>query len=291
MKLLQKLLGLKKTPRASTAIAEPLSAAASAAARFNVGWGTDTGVVRRHNEDAVMVFVSAHDGDEALPVFGLFVLADGMGGHQAGEVASSLAARTVAHHIIQTLYLPTLIKLEHNDGQPALNEIMIAAVQAANDAVTKKAPGAGTTLTCALMLGPRAYIAHVGDSRAYISTENGLKQITHDHSLVDRLIEMGQLSRDEASTHPQKNVLYRAVGQDGKLDVDTYVQTVPQDGFLLLCSDGLWGMMPEEEIGQIVTAAPTPQAACEALIAAANQAGGHDNITVILIASQPDWKV
>lgn len=291
MKFLQKLLGLKKTPGASTAVAEPLSASAAAAARFNVGWGTDTGVVRRHNEDAVMVFVSAHDGDEALPVFGLFVLADGMGGHQAGEVASSLAARTVAHHIIQTLYLPTLIKLEHNDGQPALNEMMIAAVQAANDAVTKKAPGAGTTLTCALMLGPRAYIAHVGDSRAYISTENGLKQITHDHSLVDRLIEMGQLSRDEASTHPQKNVLYRAVGQDGKLEVDTYVQTVPQDGFLLLCSDGLWGMMPEEEIGQIVTAAPTPQAACEALIAAANQAGGHDNITVILIASQPDWKV
>ncbi len=288
MEFLQKLLGLHKTPRTPTADSEPLPA--QVAARFNFGWSTETGMVRRHNEDAVMIFISAHDGDEALPAFGLFVLADGMGGHQAGEVASSLATRMVAHHIIQTLYLPTLVELEHNDEQPALNEMMIAAVQAANKAVTKKAPGAGTTLTCALMLGPRAYIAHVGDSRAYISTENGLRQITHDHSLVDRLIEMGQLTRDEASAHPQKNVLYRAVGQEGELDVDTYVQTVPQDGFLLLCSDGLWGMMPEREISRIIAASPTPQAACEALIAAANQAGGHDNITVILIASQPDWK-
>jgi len=292
MGFLRNLLGLKKPPDTSlpsTLASQSVSTGTDV--KFNVGWVTDVGKVRRHNEDTVLVFVSAHDGNDALPTFGLFILADGMGGHQAGEVASSLAARTAAHYIIQALYLPTLINWEHNDSQPALNELLIAAVQAANDAVLQKAPGAGTTLTCALMLGPRAYVAHVGDSRAYVASEEGLQQITHDHTLVDRLIEMGQLTRDEASTHPQKNVLYRAVGQDGKLEADIHTYTIPENGHLLLCSDGLWSMVAESEMGKIVAASPTPQTACEALVAAANQAGGHDNVTVILVTSPPDRTV
>jgi serine/threonine protein phosphatase PrpC len=206
-----------------------------------------------------------------------------MGGHQAGEVASSLAARVVAHHIVRQFYLPTLASQERSTDQPALNDVLVDAVQAANIAVADNVPGGGTTLTCALVLGPRAYIAHVGDSRAYVITENGLDQVTHDHSLVDRLVELGQLTRDEAAIHPQKNVLYRAVGQSGMLEVDTYVRTIPRGGRLLLCSDGLWSMVSEAEMTRIVTTAPSLQAACESLVAAANEAGGYDNVTAILM--------
>jgi len=128
----------------------------------------------------------------------------------------------------------------------------------------------------------------VGDSRAYIVTEEGLEQITHDHSLVDRLVELGQLTRDEAAVHPQKNVLYRAVGQSGFLEVDTPVRTIPRGGRLLLCSDGLWSIVSETDMARIVATAPSLQAACDSLIDAANQAGGPDNVTAILVKPPVD---
>jgi protein phosphatase len=182
------------------------------------------------------------------------------------------------------LYLPTLVRQEHSTDQPALNDVLVNAVQAANDMVANQVPGGGTTLTCALVLGPRAYIAHVGDSRAYVvTTGDGLDQITHDHSLVGRLVELGQLTRDGAASHPQKNVLYRAIGQRGALEVEIHVRTISNGERLLLCSDGLWGMVSDVEMTDIITTAPSLQAACEHLIVAANQAGGHDNITVILV--------
>jgi len=281
MQFLRNLLGLEINSDSVPAPPSP-PIAPSTQPRLEVGWATDVGEVRRHNEDTALIITSAHDGETALPTFGLFILADGMGGHQAGEVASSLAARVVAHHIVRQFYLPILISQEHNTYQPALNEVLVAAVQAANNAVAEQVPGGGTTLTCALVLGPRAYFAHVGDSRAYVVTEEGLDQITHDHSLVDRLVELGQLTRDEAAIHPQKNVLYRAVGQSGLLEVDTPVCTIPHGGRLLLCSDGLWSIVSEAEMLNIVTTAPSLQAACESLVAAANRAGGPDNVTAIL---------
>jgi serine/threonine protein phosphatase PrpC len=282
MQFLRNLLGLEK---ASTSAPSPPSppVAPPTRPRLEVGWATDVGEVRRHNEDTALIITAAHGGDGTLPAFGLLVLADGMGGHRSGEVASSLAARVVAHHIMRQFYLPILISQEHDTHQPALNEVLVDAVQAANNAVADRVPGGGTTLTCALVLGPRAYIAHVGDSRAYVVTEEGLDQITQDHSLVDRLVELGQLTRDEAAIHPQKNVLYRAVGQSGVLEVDTYVRTIPHGGRLLLCSDGLWSMVSETEMQDIVTTASSLQEACERLIAAANRAGGADNVTAILV--------
>jgi serine/threonine protein phosphatase PrpC len=283
MKFLRNLMGGEGTS-VSALSASPSPVFPCLHSRFKVGWATDVGKARRHNEDALLVLTAAHDGGDARHTFGLFALADGMGGHQAGEVASSIAARTTAHHIIHHLYLPALVQQEHSTDQPALNEVLVNAVQAANRAVASRVPGGGTTLTCALLLGPQAYIAHVGDSRAYTITEaDGLDQITHDHSLVDRLVELGQLTRDEADVHPQKNVLYRAIGQSGVLDVDIYMQTVSEGERLLLCSDGLWSMVSETKIADIVAAAPSLQAACESLIAAANQAGGNDNITAILV--------
>jgi serine/threonine protein phosphatase PrpC len=282
MRFLRNLLGTENPPT-PTPSPPPPPTAPSTQPRLKVGWATDVGEVRRHNEDTALIVTSAYDGSDNLPSFGIFILADGMGGHQAGEVASSMAARVVVHHILHQFYLPILVSQDHDTGLPALNEVLVAAVQEANRAVANRVPGGGTTLTCALVLGPRAYIGHVGDSRAYIVTEQGMDQITHDHSLVDRLVELGQLTRDEAAVHPQKNVLYRAVGQNGILEVDTYVRTIPRGGSLLLCSDGLWSTVDEAEMAEIVAKAPSLQAACESLIAAANGAGGPDNVTAILI--------
>ena len=282
MQFLRNLLG---RDRAAESTAEPAQPAAAAPrSKLTVGWATDVGEVRSHNEDTAFIVTSVLDGDETLPSFGLFALADGMGGHQAGEVASSLAARAVAHYITREFYLPILVREERDTGQPSLKEVLVDAVRAANDTVADRVPGGGTTLTCALVLGSQVYIAHVGDSRAYIVTKaNGLDQITNDHSLVGRLVELGQLTRDGAATHLQKNVLYRAIGQRGKLEVEIHARTISGGERLLLCSDGLWGMVSDTEIASIVTNAPSLQAACESLVAAANQAGGQDNITAVLI--------
>ncbi|MGD2144902.1 MAG: Stp1/IreP family PP2C-type Ser/Thr phosphatase [Anaerolineae bacterium] len=250
--------------------------------RFNVGWVTDVGRVRDHNEDAALIIAAAHDGDGGPPSFGLFVLADGMGGHRAGEVASSLAARVAAHHITRESYLSSLLDRERDANQPALTEVLIAAAQAANRTVSREVPGGGTTLICALVLGAQAYVAHVGDSRAYVLTETGLEQITHDHSVVDRLLNSGRLTPDEAAVHPQKNVLYRAIGQSSTLEVDTHVRKIQSGDYLLLCSDGLWDLVGEGDIVTLIRGASSPQKACEDLVAAANEAGGPDNITVIL---------
>lgn len=256
--------------------------------RLEIGWHTDAGCVRDSNEDSVLAVTAAQDGDGGMPSFVLLVLADGMGGHQSGEVASSVAARVAAHHITGQFYLPSLLDHARNAGQPALTEILTDAVQAANRAVSEEAPGSGTTLTCALILGRQAYIAHVGDSRAYVMVSGELRQITHDHSVVDRLIEAGQLTPDEAALHPQKNVLYRAVGQSSAVEVDTHVRQVHPGDYLLLCSDGLWGLVSEAEIVEIVESVSSLQGACQDLVAAANEAGGRDNITVILWQSPPN---
>ncbi len=285
MSIIRKLLGYDQPPATtSTAPLEPRPEEKSVVpSKLKVGWATDVGVRRDHNEDTALIFTAAHDGDHSSPPFGLFVLADGMGGHQAGERASSLAARVTTHHILRQSYLATLIDQEADAARPALNEMLVEAVQEANSAVIEQLPGSGTTLTCALVLGLQAYIAHVGDSRAYIVTADGMEQVTQDHSLVDRLVEAGQLPRDEAADHPQRNVLYRAVGQEESLTVSVYVRSIPSDGQLLLCSDGLWDLVSEQEIRNIVADSPSPQAACDKLVKAANQAGGRDNVTALLL--------
>jgi serine/threonine protein phosphatase PrpC len=222
-------------------------------------------------------------GDDAADPFGFFVVTDGMGGHRAGEVASSLAARLVSHDVLRKVYLPFLTDKTPGAGMAPLTDILRDAVQNANNEVHEQVSGGGTTLTCALIFGRRAYIAHVGDSRAYLLADNEIKQVTQDHSYVGRLIELGELSPEEAAVHPQRHVLYRAIGQGDNLDVDIVHQPLPPGSRLLLCSDGLSGSVPEDEITKIVTAATTPQQACQHLLEAANAAGGPDNITAVLI--------
>jgi protein phosphatase len=255
----------------------------AAARHLTIGAAQDVGKVRAHNEDTLLVFTGELGGLETMPTFGLFIVADGMGGHSLGERASGLAARSMARAVLERV-LPSLLADPRADTErPLLREVMEESMNTANSAVFTSVPESGTTLTCALLIGEQVVLSHVGDSRAYILTGDELEQITRDHSLVQRLQELGQLSAAEAAVHPQRSVLYRAVGQGEGLEVDVESRRLAPGAKLLLCSDGMWGLVPDKQIQQIVHEAVSPQAACEALVAAANAAGGPDNITVLII--------
>jgi protein phosphatase len=250
--------------------------------RIVLGAAQSTGIERTHNEDALFYMIGRADGQEPLPDFGVFVVADGMGGHRAGEVASSISVRTVARKITAE----TIVNLFEIDGQeeaPSLQELVQEALEEANLAVVDRVPGGGTTLTVAVLLGQQITIGHVGDSRAYLITRSEARALTRDHSLVQRLVELEQLTEEEAALHPQRNVLWNAIGQGANLKVDVFTEPVPHGGYMLVCSDGLWGTVPEQEIQKIVLNAGDPQTACDQLVQAANRAGGPDNITAILI--------
>ena len=283
MSLLRRILGHPKEGADMPAAETTRSAGQSHGRRLLVGRASDVGLVRSHNEDASLIVESVMEGDQILETIGLFVVADGMGGHQAGEVASALAARIVASYLLQDIYIPYLRQATHQADQLPLTEALQQAVEAANQAVHDQVPGSGTTLTCALIIGARAYLAHVGDSRAYLYYNQELKQITRDHSYVDKLVELGQISAEAAAVHPQRNVLYRAVGQGDQLEIDIYLLDLPSGSRLLLCSDGLWGMLADSIIQAVLASARSPQDACQDLIAAANEAGGRDNITAIVV--------
>lgn len=251
--------------------------------RLTLGVAQDVGRVREHNEDVLLVFTGELAGLEAMPSLGLFVVADGMGGHSLGERASGIAARTVARAVLEQI-LPSLLADPQADTErPLLKDVMESAMTTANAAVVNNVPEGGTTLTCALVLGEQVILSHVGDSRAYIITSETFEQVTRDHSLVQRLKELGQITSDEAAVHPQRSVLYRAVGQGEGLEVDVISRRLAPGASLLLCSDGLWGPVPDHKILEVVRHAASPQAACEELIAAANAAGGPDNITAIMV--------
>jgi PPM family protein phosphatase len=225
---------------------------------------TDTGKKRRHNEDSFVV---------APP---LFAVADGMGGAQAGEVASKLAAAA----------------LEDTDpGTMSGPEKITELIQEANRRVYERAnadpttSGMGTTMTVALVEGNKVTIGHVGDSRAYRIRNGELEQLTEDHSLVNELLKSGKLSRDEADMHPQRSVITRAVGTDPDVDVDAYVIEADVGDIFLLCSDGLSDMVSDEEILATVEKHPGDlDRVTKALVSAANRGGGEDNITVVAFA-------
>jgi PPM family protein phosphatase len=241
------------------------------------------GKQRDHNEDSVFTLnITLADGQKDIP-FGLFIVADGMGGHQHGEVASGMACRAMAEYIMRKLYSP-LLGVRRESQSESLQEIMEAGVNEAHNAVMRKAPGGGTTLTAALIIGDQITLAHVGDSRAYFVFPDGrVQSITQDHSLVNRLLELGQLTQEEAAVHPQRNVLYRAIGQKEPFKPDVHNHMFPSGAQLLVCSDGLWGVVPEGTISQIVTNAKSLPSACNELVEAANAGGGPDNISAVLV--------
>jgi len=250
--------------------------------QFITGCGQSNGKQRDHNEDSLYTFSVTMGGETASAPLGLFIIADGMGGHQFGEVASATAVRTMSNFLLRRLH-SYMIDPSSGMDEP-LQEMMRDAITEAQRVVIQTAPGSGTTLTAALVLGQQMTIAHVGDSRAYsLHVDGRVDVLTRDHSLVKRLEELGQISPAEAIGHPQRNVLYRAIGQGEVLEPDIFTLPFPQPGMLLLCSDGLWSVLPEDMLSDIVKRSPDLVGACQSLVNAANDAGGPDNISAILV--------
>ena len=248
-----------------------------------VASGQSVGQQRELNEDCLFTLATTIAGNSGSLPFGLFIVADGMGGHQYGEVASNTAIRSISSYVIKKFH-NSLFALPSRPVEESLQEILQAAVNEAQQSVLKEAPGSGTTVTAALIIGQQLTIAQVGDSRGYLLYNNQrMEAITRDHSLVRRLEELGQITAAEAAVHPQRNVLYRAVGQGETLEADIVTTPFPIGGYLLLCSDGLWGLVSDEEMSRIVYGTPNIQRACQELVAAANSAGGPDNISVVLV--------
>ena len=245
--------------------------------------GQSVGKQRDHNEDSLLAITSTIAGNTGNIPFGLYVVADGMGGHQFGEVASNAAIRIMGGHVLRSFH-SYLFNLPTQPMQEPLQEIMESAMKDAHRFVQREAPGSGTTVTAALVLGQQVTIAHVGDSRAYAIYPDGrINPVTRDHSLVKRLEELGHLSADEAANFPHRNVLIRALGQGEALEADVFTISFPQPGYIMLCSDGLWGVVADQDIYRAVTDAPNLHRACQNLVEAANVAGGPDNISVVLI--------
>ena len=232
--------------------------------RIVAGVATDTGRVRDHNEDAYIVEPP------------LYAIADGMGGANAGEVASQLALETIGDM--------------QRAGQTTLDEEVREAnrVVFARSGEDVKFAGMGTTVTAALASANALHLVHVGDSRAYLLRAGSLRQLTRDHTLVDRMVEAGEISQEEADVHPHRNVLIRALGTEPKVDVESLDLGMLEGDQVLICSDGLTVMVTEEQIAAILDVARgAPQDAAERLVRAANRAGGIDNITVIVLEVEP----
>lgn len=250
---------------------------------FTFGTGSSIGVQRDHNEDALFAMSTILVSNSIDLPMGLYIVADGMGGHQHGEIASEVAVEAMSSEVISKLQLFSRHRLL-NDQEDAVQKLMSDGIHSAHEAILEQAQGGGSTLTAILILKDQLTIAHIGDSRAYhINSDGKSRVLTTDHSLVQRLQDLGQITSDEAAVHPQRNVLYRALGQAEKIDEELITGPIPTSGYLVICSDGLWGLVADNEMVEIITSAGSLQGACQKLIQAANAAGGPDNITVIII--------
>jgi serine/threonine protein phosphatase PrpC len=265
---------------------------------------TNVGQVRDLNEDRFYFKVVQASDDGPL---GLFVVADGMGGHLAGEVASHWAVGTLKRELAP-LFRPqdpsvtrrldaeilaavgsgVTVRLEETE----LARLLDHAVERANQVLLgyarqhpERAGDMGSTLTLAVVEGDRVTVAHVGDSRAYLWREGKLRQLTEDHSIPGALLKQGRLTPEEAHEHSHRHILYRCLGLKPSIEVDIYPSVLLQTGdTLLLCSDGLWDMVyPTERLAAFLASEAGPPAICRRLVDAANEAGGEDNITVVLV--------
>lgn len=245
---------------------------------------TDVGQVRQNNEDSYYI-------EESI---GLFVVADGMGGHASGEVASRMAV-----DVIRDYYKsaggskPVQIGPYQKDLSEVSNRLA-SAIRLANMAVYESSTrqpelqGMGTTVVAAQVDGKRLSIAHIGDSRLYLVRAGNIEQLTDDHSIVYEQIKRELITKEEAARSEMRNILTRALGTDNDVEVDLAEMTLVQDDILLLCSDGLSGMVDEETMLAVMTANSDPALACEKLVALANENGGKDNITVVIARSERD---
>ena len=243
--------------------------------KIKVTANTDTGKVREHNEDSFLTL-----GGKSSPpgIDALLVVADGMGGHAAGEVASQM---TVAG-IQKAIGGEDLTSRELSGN--ALGGLLGKVLEDVNREVweagqTPERQGMGTTCTLAAIRGDQLFLAHIGDSRAYLLRDGAIHQVSTDHSWVEEAVAMGTLTREEARIHPNRNVITRAIGLDHNAQIDVSAIPIENGDLILLCSDGLNSMIDDSEIERILNET-TPKEVCRFLIDAANDAGGHDNTTV-----------
>lgn len=239
---------------------------------MQVEFRTDRGRIRQHNEDNGGVFKNQDE-------LALVIVADGMGGHQAGDIASEMAVKTLSEAWQKTESLFTVAEIE---------SWLKANIQVTNQLILEHAEsksslkGMGTTLVAAVIIDAQLVIANIGDSRGYLFKNKALIQLTEDHSLVHELLRKGEISEEDAVNHPRKNILLRALGVEKEVIVDTFVFPMQASDILLLCSDGLTNMLTETEIEAILGSKRTLTEQANVFIAKANDKGGEDNITVLL---------
>jgi serine/threonine protein phosphatase PrpC len=258
--------------------------------RLIVGQASDAGLVRELDEDSLLTLTMAPTYvSKTSPVLGLFAVADGMGGHEGGEVASKIALQTMGEHVLRTIILPEVA------GEFTLDEDVVVrlrqATMEANDQVylarQKRGNDMGTTLTTVLVRNERLFFAHVGDCRAYRWDADGLHQLTTDHSVVASMVATGQAEPEDLYTHPHRSVIYRSIGDQPTVQVDTDALRLTPGDRIIVCCDGLWEMIRDEGIADVMMQEADPQSACDLLIKRANAAGGEDNISVIVVQVEP----
>jgi PPM family protein phosphatase len=248
---------------------------------FNIGAVTDRGRTRETNQDAYRVFIGYGEDYNDSPDFGCFIVADGMGGQQA----ASIVVRTFMDEVIRSLYLPLLTAMP-DEPSPDVTDIMVSAVQKANWKILDTYSKGATTVTGTVIVGDLIHLVHVGNTRCYLITKDVIEQLTIDHTLQTRLIDLGPMLPPGIEEEPA-TVLYRAVGQAEELEVDTLTRQIKPGDFLVLCSDGIFNNCSDQTIKEIVMNFP-PQAACEKLAAISNGSLGNDDVTIIVVGYRID---
>ena len=250
-----------------------------------IGMITDVGQVRTIDEDSILVADLSFGINSENEKFLLLAVADGMGGHAKGEEASKIALNTLTKSVIPELF-----------EDKSFTELLENGIKNANQEIldyTSKNPessGMGTTTVCALVKGNDVHLANVGDSRAYVISNDEIRRVTKDHSYVQALIDEGKITEEEAREHPQKNVITKAVGIMEAVEPDTMKLTLDNDESLLLCCDGVIAHLPDEDIHKIICDSPDPQTACQQIVDLANERGGIDNISLIILSSKKEDK-
>ncbi len=266
-------------------------------AGYFAGYASDTGRMREIDEDSVVILQLAGLCNRCSgPTLGFFAVADGIGGQDAGEVASRIAIHALAETIVTQVILPTIASHAAPAPTSSLEDMLsaklIQAVSTANRAIidlrAQSATGSnmGCTLTAALLFDRLCMVANVGDSRTYRLHASQLTQITRDHSVVANMVASGEITAEQALVHDRKGVIYRCLGDLPELEIDTFLVELEIGDRLMLCCDGLWEMVPDGLIEDILLQYTDPQAACQRLVALANEAGGDDNISVIVVNIQ-----
>jgi serine/threonine protein phosphatase PrpC len=255
---------------------------------LETGYSWDTGQARKLNEDSIFCCTFDMSTHQEKVSAGLFAIADGMGGHSAGEVASSLAIRTFCTEVMAGLLeeLPASPLSILSNAFSKANSVVLAA------STEKSLEGMGTTLTSALVIGPDMYVAHVGDSRCSIINIRELLRVTKDHSMVQKLVDAGLITPDEAMSHPRKNEITRVLGYYADTIPDLLHVKLYAGDNILLCSDGLCGVVSAGKIVESVLSAGSAEQACSDLARQANLAGGPDNISAIIVkpSNLPSWQ-